>query len=314
MRRQHTATTLARLLAPTLLAAEHQLPSLRIMAERAALLQHAQQPSRLLHATRCRSIPRTHARYHSSVLPCELRTALLRSHELAVSTWHTSNAYLHGGAKALWLALQQAGCGTPWPSWAATSLSWKFPGGRTSLSIPWSSLPSREWFLRPGFDTRVAILNAMYTVGGNVHRCLPLLLAQALRKDGYLAHCFLDSSPPVDTIRSLHALTKEHRPRTIVEELRFTIGSLLRLTQLSFLFGPLLLLAPLALLYNVGRDTWLGWLRMALQASGPAFIKWGQWAATRADLFPRDMCAELAKLQTQAPSHDYRYEECTCCC
>ena len=33
--------------------------------------------------------------------------------------------------------------------------------------------------------------------------------------------------------------------------------------------------------------------------TGPAFIKWGQWAATRHDLFPPDMCEELEKLHTQ---------------
>jgi hypothetical protein len=31
-----------------------------------------------------------------------------------------------------------------------------------------------------------------------------------------------------------------------------------------------------------------------------AFIKWGQWAATRHDLFPPDFCAELELLHTQA--------------
>jgi aarF domain-containing kinase len=36
---------------------------------------------------------------------------------------------------------------------------------------------------------------------------------------------------------------------------------------------------------------------------GPAFIKWGQWASTRPDLFPQDLCAALEKLQTKAPSH-----------
>ncbi len=33
--------------------------------------------------------------------------------------------------------------------------------------------------------------------------------------------------------------------------------------------------------------------------TGPAFIKWGQWAATRHDLFPPDMCDELERLHTQ---------------
>ncbi len=32
-------------------------------------------------------------------------------------------------------------------------------------------------------------------------------------------------------------------------------------------------------------------------------MKWGQWAATRADIFPPDMCKELAHLQVSSPLH-----------
>lgn len=39
--------------------------------------------------------------------------------------------------------------------------------------------------------------------------------------------------------------------------------------------------------------------RDVLEAAGPAFIKWGQWAATRHDLFPPDFCAILEHLHTQ---------------
>ena len=42
--------------------------------------------------------------------------------------------------------------------------------------------------------------------------------------------------------------------------------------------------------------------RQTLEAAGPAFIKWGQWAATRHDLFPPDLCAELEHLHTQVTS------------
>ena len=41
--------------------------------------------------------------------------------------------------------------------------------------------------------------------------------------------------------------------------------------------------------------------RDVLEAAGPAFIKWGQWAATRHDLFPPDFCAILEHLHTQVP-------------
>jgi len=50
-------------------------------------------------------------------------------------------------------------------------------------------------------------------------------------------------------------------------------------------------------------------LRRTLEQAGPAFIKWGQWAATRADLFPRDFCAELAMLHMQAPAHGFAHTD-----
>ncbi|KAG2682046.1 hypothetical protein I3760_11G172600 [Carya illinoinensis] len=43
----------------------------------------------------------------------------------------------------------------------------------------------------------------------------------------------------------------------------------------------------------------------------PAFVKWGQWAATRPDLFPRDLCSELAKLHANAPAHSFSFTKRT---
>ena len=43
--------------------------------------------------------------------------------------------------------------------------------------------------------------------------------------------------------------------------------------------------------------------RDVLEAAGPAFIKWGQWAATRHDLFPPDFCAILEHLHTQVSAY-----------
>lgn len=44
-------------------------------------------------------------------------------------------------------------------------------------------------------------------------------------------------------------------------------------------------------------------VRWTLERAGPAFIKWGQWAATRPDLFPPDVCRALTRLHTGAPAH-----------
>lgn len=55
---------------------------------------------------------------------------------------------------------------------------------------PWLWLPSRhftEWALRPAHNARVAIINAVYTVGGHVHRMLPIMLAESLTQN----RCYL---------------------------------------------------------------------------------------------------------------------------
>ncbi|CAA3005869.1 probable serine threonine- kinase abkC isoform X1 [Olea europaea subsp. europaea] len=59
------------------------------------------------------------------------------------------------------------------------------------------------------------------------------------------------------------------------------------------------------------RKLWLCTVHQTLEKAGPAFIKWGQWAATRPDLFPRDLCIEIAKLQIEAPEHSFDYTKRT---
>lgn len=80
----------------------------------------------------------------------------------------------------------------------------------------------------------------------------------------------------------------------------------LRAAFLVGLFLPAVVTGPLA--HRLGgehRKRWLRLVRRSLERAGPAFIKWGQWAATRPDLFPRDMCSELKNLHSKAPAHDY---------
>ncbi|XP_028788224.1 uncharacterized aarF domain-containing protein kinase 2-like isoform X2 [Neltuma alba] len=59
------------------------------------------------------------------------------------------------------------------------------------------------------------------------------------------------------------------------------------------------------------RKMWLQIVLRTLEKAGPAFIKWGQWAATRPDLFPRDLCTKLAELHTKAPEHSFKYTKKT---
>ncbi|KAI8007726.1 hypothetical protein LOK49_LG07G03225 [Camellia lanceoleosa] len=86
----------------------------------------------------------------------------------------------------------------------------------------------------------------------------------------------------------------------------------LRAIYLAILFSPCVVMAPFADRLGIEfRKKWIHVVHLTLEKAGPAFIKWGQWAATRPDLFPRDLCTELAKLHTKAPAHSYAYTKIT---
>ncbi|KAF5441807.1 hypothetical protein F2P56_036976 [Juglans regia] len=79
-----------------------------------------------------------------------------------------------------------------------------------------------------------------------------------------------------------------------------------RALYLAILFSPTFTMAPLVdCLGPRFRKLWLQVLHRTLEIAGPAFIKWGQWAATRPDLFPRDLCTKLSELHSKAPEHSF---------
>ncbi|MED6122132.1 hypothetical protein PIB30_037013 [Stylosanthes scabra] len=87
---------------------------------------------------------------------------------------------------------------------------------------------------------------------------------------------------------------------------------LVRAIYLTMLFTPSILMAPVADYFGPEfRKVWLRVIHRTLEKAGPAFIKWGQWAATRPDLFPRDLCMKLSELHTKAPEHSFYYTKKT---
>nr|CAD1819314.1 unnamed protein product [Ananas comosus var. bracteatus] len=89
-----------------------------------------------------------------------------------------------------------------------------------------------------------------------------------------------------------------------------SLSLLFRAVYLAILFFPATALAPFANSFGTKfRKKWLCLVHRTLEMAGPAFIKWGQWAATRPDLFPSDLCVELAKLHSRAPAHSFAYSK-----
>lgn len=85
-----------------------------------------------------------------------------------------------------------------------------------------------------------------------------------------------------------------------------------RFLQLVVIFVPVILAVPAMWIgrrqpahdnERTGTLWWYNFLVKAMEWAGPAFIKLGQWAASRSDIFPTEMCEIMSKLHADAPAH-----------
>lgn len=96
-----------------------------------------------------------------------------------------------------------------------------------------------------------------------------------------------------------------------IAEVRFTllqqIWLSLRLVYLGIVFFPAVLLHCLSYLFGSPYLSNLGWryLMVAIQIAGPAFVKLGQWASTRRDIFSEEFCNILSQLHTRCSPHSW---------
>lgn len=105
----------------------------------------------------------------------------------------------------------------------------------------------------------------------------------------------------------LHESSPETLPTLTEFSLLQQIRLVVRLAYLSVLFLPAGVLYLLSYLFKSSYLADLGWrytLRVT-QIAGPAFIKLGQWASTRRDLFSEEFCASLSLLHTRCDPHPW---------
>ena len=99
------------------------------------------------------------------------------------------------------------------------------------------------------------------------------------------------------------------RKRNIINQFFFTIWEgtllLLRFIRISFTFGPIFVIYPFTRYNDRLRERWLRLLLSALEITGPTFIKLGQWASTRRDLFSDDLCDLFVKLYAHTRKHSW---------
>ena len=94
-----------------------------------------------------------------------------------------------------------------------------------------------------------------------------------------------------------------------ITELVFVV---FRTIQLCLYFLPLVVSAPVARYNKWFRvRMWYSFLVAVLEQSGPIFVKMGQWASTRRDLFSEEICEALTKLQRYARTHPWEHTQKT---
>ncbi|RPA96430.1 ABC1-domain-containing protein [Choiromyces venosus 120613-1] len=101
----------------------------------------------------------------------------------------------------------------------------------------------------------------------------------------------------------------------IIECVIEPIATGLHFVHLVVIFVPLILAIPLVFVgprqpdrsnERTGTIWWYAFLIKSMERAGPTFIKLGQWAASRTDIFPAEMCEMMSKLHSDARAHSLR--------
>ena len=125
---------------------------------------------------------------------------------------------------------------------------------------------------------------------------------------------------PVEAVRKSPRLGPIGLVRYYIIEPVFTF---FRFLHLVILFGPVIITAPMLFIgkperkrrgkpiaedeENWGAIWWYGFLVKQMERAGPSFIKLGQWAASRADLFSASLCDRMSKLHSNGDPHSMRH-------
>ena len=78
-----------------------------------------------------------------------------------------------------------------------------------------------------------------------------------------------------------------------------------RFCRIVLTYLPMLVLYPLSKLHPSLKERWWKVTLYLTESLGPTFIKLGQWASTRRDLFSSEFCDRLSKLQRKTRQHSW---------
>ncbi|TSK13439.1 hypothetical protein Baya_0313 [Bagarius yarrelli] len=110
-----------------------------------------------------------------------------------------------------------------------------------------------------------------------------------------------------EAVLPLKTTEKKSVAKVQVHRLMFVLRLGIRALVLLLKCSPLLLLYPLSLLSRHCNSCWLGALLWVTETSGPTFIKLGQWASTRRDIFSQEFCDRFSRLHVRVHPHSWTH-------
>lgn len=97
----------------------------------------------------------------------------------------------------------------------------------------------------------------------------------------------------------------EVKPRTWLQRRLLELRMFFRMLQLGLIFTPAIALSVIAACVPFIRPLWWSLLQSSVDMAGGCWIKLGQWATTRPDIFPRSMLDQFDQLQDQCSPHSF---------
>ncbi|KAJ9654880.1 hypothetical protein H2198_006153 [Neophaeococcomyces mojaviensis] len=94
------------------------------------------------------------------------------------------------------------------------------------------------------------------------------------------------------------------------------LATTFRFLHLVVIFVPVIISVPIMFIGTRSKERdneragvvwWYGFLVKSMERAGPAFVKLGQWAASRTDIFPAQMCKIMSELHSNAKAHSIRH-------
>jgi aarF domain-containing kinase len=108
-----------------------------------------------------------------------------------------------------------------------------------------------------------------------------------------------------NTKNSCNAIQNVDNTKIKYDKIR--LKDVVRVVELLFIFSPAIFLSPIFIWREDTRELLNTILVWCIQKAGPTFIKLGQWASTRPDLFPPKTCAMLSVLHSNVNPEPFHH-------